>query len=47
MNKIDWDFIGLLEGKAVSVGYQPTSNSGVTICTGFDLKDSNFSLAPQ
>ena len=41
MNKIDWEFIGLLEGKAVSVGYQPTSNSGVTICTGFDLKEKD------
>jgi len=44
MNKIDWEFIGSLEGKAVSVGYQPTSNSGVTICTGFDLKEKNESF---
>ena len=41
MHKIDWEFIGLLEGKAVSVGYQPTLNSGVTICTGFDLKEKD------
>ena len=41
MNKIDWEFIGQLEGKAVNIGYQPTPNSGVTICTGFDLKEKD------
>jgi len=37
---IDWVFIGGLEGAALARGYVPnpdTSNSGVTIATGFDL----------
>jgi lysozyme-like predicted toxin len=37
---IDWVFIGRLEGAALARGYVPnpdTSNSGVTIATGFDL----------
>jgi hypothetical protein len=37
---IDWTFIGKLEGAGIARGYVPnpdTSNSGVTIATGFDL----------
>jgi lysozyme-like predicted toxin len=37
---IDWIFIGKLEGAGIARGYVPnpdTSNSGVTIATGFDL----------
>lgn len=37
---IDWRFIGKLEGAGIARGYVPnpdTSNSGVTIATGFDL----------
>ncbi len=37
---IDWGFIGELEGAAITKGYVPnpdTSQSGVTIATGFDL----------
>jgi len=42
--KIDWDFIASLEGKGANQGYVPSLNSGVTIATGFDLKekDRNF-----
>lgn len=42
--KIDWDFISSLEGKGAKHGYVPSDNSGVTIATGFDLKekDENF-----
>ncbi len=39
MNKIDWKFIGELEGSRLQ-GYVPDaehSNSGVTIATGFDV----------
>ena len=41
MNKIQWDFISECEGKGITVGYQPTNNSGVTIATGFDLKEKD------
>ncbi|HXP75728.1 MAG TPA: pesticin C-terminus-like muramidase [Stellaceae bacterium] len=37
---INWIFIGRLEGAGIARGYVPnpdTSNSGVTIATGFDL----------
>lgn len=37
---IDWGFIGACEGAAITSGYVPnpdTSQSGVTIATGFDL----------
>jgi len=37
--KVDWKFISGLEGNNHHKGYQPTSNSGVTIGIGFDLKD--------
>ena len=42
-NKIDWKFIGQLEGDSI-YGSVPTENSGVTIGMGFDLKekDTNF-----
>ena len=36
---INWDFISSLEGKGVKTGYVPSENSGVTIATGFDLKE--------
>ena len=36
---IDWDFISIMEGKAIKTGYHPSQNSGVTIGTGFDLKE--------
>jgi len=41
MHNIDWDFIHELEGKGVKEGYVPTENSGVTIASGFDLKEKN------
>lgn len=41
MNNIDWDFIHELEGQGIRQGYQPTYNSGVTIASGFDLKEKN------
>jgi len=37
--KINWNFISGLEGENHHKGYQPTNNSGVTIATGFDLKE--------
>jgi len=46
MSNIDWDFIGVKEGKRVLNGYVPkTKNmkSGVTIATGFDLGQRNLS----
>ena len=36
---IDWDFISSLEGEGITQGYVPSDNSGVTIATGFDLKE--------
>jgi GH24 family phage-related lysozyme (muramidase) len=36
---INWEFISSLEGKGVKQGYVPSENSGVTIATGFDLKE--------
>ena len=36
---INWDFISGLEGKSITQGYVPSDNSGVTIATGFDLKE--------
>ena len=43
-NNIDWEFITELEGRAHTVGYHPSFYSGVTIASGFDLKekDENF-----
>ena len=40
-HSIDWEFISTLEGKGVKIGYVPSDNSGVTIGTGFDLKEKN------
>ena len=37
MARIDWAFIGTLEGEAIPKGYVPSDNSGVTIATGVDL----------
>ena len=42
--KIDWDFISSLEGKGAKHGYVPSDNSGVTIATGFDLKEKDENL---
>ena len=39
-NKIDWKFIGELEGDSI-YGSVPTENSGVTIGMGFDLKEKD------
>jgi len=36
---INWDFISSLEGKGIKKGYVPSDDSGVTIATGFDLKE--------
>ena len=36
---INWEFIASLEGKGIKKGYVPNKNSGVTIATGFDLKE--------
>ena len=44
MNKINWDFIARMEGKGKKQGYVPSENSGVTIATGFDLKEKNESF---
>jgi hypothetical protein len=43
-DKIDYDFISKLEGGHKTIGYVPdanTSQSGVTIATGFDLGQKN------
>lgn len=41
MDKVNWNFISELEGKAVDTAYVPSDNSGVTIGTGVDLKMKN------
>ena len=48
MDKVDWEFISKLEGKAIDTAYVPEDkkgnvlkNSGVTIGTGVDLKMKN------
>jgi hypothetical protein len=41
---INWDFISSLEGKGVKKAYVPSENSGVTIATGFDLKEKDRDL---
>ena len=38
---INWDFISELEGKGVNQAYVPSDNSGVTVATGFDLKEKD------
>lgn len=47
MTSINWDFISSLEGKAVKDAYVPSDNSGVTIATGFDLKEKDADLLNQ
>ena len=42
--KINWDFISELEGKGVNQAYVPSDNSGVTVATGFDLKEKDADL---
>ena len=44
MANINWDFISSLEGKGVKKAYVPSENSGVTIATGFDLKEKDAEL---
>ena len=39
-HKIDWNFIGKLEGDSI-YGSVPTENSGVTVGMGFDLKEKD------
>ena len=41
MDKVNWNFISELEGKAVDTAYVPSDNSGVTIGAGVDLKMKN------
>ena len=41
MSNIDWEFIHKLEGIGHTKGYHPTNNSGVTIASGFDLKEKD------
>ena len=43
-DKVNWNFISELEGKAVDTAYVPSDNSGVTIGTGVDLKMKNAEL---
>lgn len=44
VDKINYDFVASLEGKALTAAYVPSKSSGVTIGTGVDLKmkDANF-----
>ena len=41
---INWEFISELEGKGVKKAYVPSNNSGVTVATGFDLKEKDRDL---
>jgi len=41
-SQIDWNFIDRLEGN-LNYGHQPSENSGVTIGSGFDLKEKTVS----
>jgi len=41
---INWNFISELEGKGVKKAYVPSDNSGVTVATGFDLKEKDVNL---
>ena len=41
---INWNFISELEGKGVKKAYVPDDNSGVTVATGFDLKEKDVNL---
>ena len=40
-NKVDYSFIEKLEGNKTT-GYVPSNNSGVTIASGFDLKERTY-----
>ena len=44
---INWEFISSLEGKSVKKAYVPNENSGVTLATGFDLKEKNADLLAE
>lgn len=44
---INWEFISSLEGKGVKKAYVPNENSGVTLATGFDLKEKNADLLAE
>ena len=44
MTSINWDFISSLEGKGVKKAYVPSDNSGVTVATGFDLKEKDTQI---
>ena len=44
MTSINWDFISSLEGKGVKKAYVPSENSGVTVATGFDLKEKDTQI---
>ena len=44
---INWEFISKLEGKGVKQAYVPSENSGVTVGTGFDLKEKNAELLEE
>ena len=44
MKNINWEFISSLEGKGVNKAYVPSDNSGVTVATGFDLKEKDVNL---
>ena len=47
MANINWDFISELEGKGVKKAYVPSENSGVTVATGFDLKEKDVNTLSQ
>jgi hypothetical protein len=47
MANINWDFISELEGKGVKKAYVPSENSGVTVATGFDLKEKDVNMLSE
>ena len=47
MKNINWEFISSLEGKGVNKAYVPSDNSGVTVATGFDLKEKDVDLLSE
>ena len=47
MASINWEFISELEGKGVKKAYVPSDNSGVTVATGFDLKEKDVELMTE
>ena len=44
---INWNFISELEGKGVKKAYVPSENSGVTVATGFDLKEKDVNMLSE